>query len=381
MLDAPETLIAASQIGIAFTSILLGAAAGTLAAPLVAGAFPSLPHPEAFSLSVSILLITYISLLFGEFLPKKIALQDPETVLLGNVRALSVMETLARPFVGFLSSSANAVMLLIGVNPQIDDAVTEDEVKDLIEQGTEDGTFEKTEQYMVDRIFHLSDQTVYSLMTPRTQMFWLDLSDSQKRNLKLIRDRSETVFAVGKDSLDDFCGILYAKELLNASLERKSMDLTQYLHRPMFVPRSMEVFRLLEKFRDTGTHEAVVLDEYGGVVGFVTLNDIMGKIIGDSSKAGGEQEPAQFIQRSESSWIVDGLYPVDDFKRRFDLDSLPEEDHDHFQTMGGFLSSYFGYLPKVGETCEWNGFRFVIIEMDRARIDKIMVTKMKAEAS
>ena len=148
-----------------------------------------------------------------------------------------------------------------------------------------------------------------------------------------------------------------------------------------FFVRSMEVFRLLEKFRDTGTHEAVVLDEYGGVVGFVTLKDIMGKIIGDSSKTGGDQEPAQFIQRSENSWIVEGLYPVDDFKRRFDLDSLPEEDHDHFQTMGGFLSSYFGYLPKVGETCEWNGFRFVITEMDRARIDKIMVTKMKAEAS
>jgi len=169
--------------------------------------------------------------------------------------------------------------------------------------------------------------------------------------------------------------VIYAKELLNASLERKAMDLAQYIHRPMFVPRSMEVFRLLEKFRDSDIHEAVVLDEYGGVVGFITLNDILQKVIGDSSNSV-EPEPVQFIPRDENSWYVDGLCPIEEFKKRFDLDVLPEEDHDHFQTLGGFLTSYFGYLPKVAESCEWNGVRFEIVDMDRARIDKILITKL-----
>ena len=157
--------------------------------------------------------------------------------------------------------------------------LTEDEVKDLIEQGTEDGTFEKSEQAMVDRIFHMSDQTAYSLMTPRTQMLWLDLTDSLRHNLRIIREHPQNVFPVGRENLDDFCGVLYAKDLLNASLERKSLDLAQYIRKPMFVPRSMETFRVLAKFRDTGIHEAMVLDEYGGVIGFITMNDILQEIM------------------------------------------------------------------------------------------------------
>ncbi|MBR3457888.1 MAG: CBS domain-containing protein, partial [Selenomonadaceae bacterium] len=197
-----------------------------------------------------------------------------------------------------------------------------------------------------------------------------------KENLKLIRENPLTVFAVGRDSLDDFCGVLYAKDLLNASLERKSLDLMQYLRKPMFIPRSMETFRLLEKFRDSGIHEAVVLDEYGGVIGFITLDDILQEIIGDSA-TNIEPDLIQVTQRDENSWYVDGLYSIDDFKERFGVDELPDEEHDHYQTMGGFLTSYFGYIPKVAECCEWNGFRFEIVYMDRARIDKILITKLE----
>ncbi len=372
--DRTEALSVA-QIGITLTGILTGLATGILVSPFLARFLDFLPYSETAALILSVAVIGCCLLIVGEFLPKKTALQDPEGTLLKHYRSFRFLTFLTRPFVSFLSRAANMILLIFGINPQVEDTVTEDEVKDLIEQGTEDGTFEKVEQYMVDRIFHLSDQTVYALMTPRTQMFWLDLSDSIKRNLKLIRDHEETVFVVGRDSLDDFCGVIYAKELLNASLERKAMDLAQYIHRPMFVPRSMEVFRLLEKFRDSDIHEAVVLDEYGGVVGFITLNDILQKVIGDSSNSV-EPEPVQFIPRDENSWYVDGLCPIEEFKKRFDLDVLPEEDHDHFQTLGGFLTSYFGYLPKVAESCEWNGVRFEIVDMDRARIDKILITKL-----
>ena len=378
-LDEPETLIAASQVGIAFTSILLGAIAGVKIAPVLSRAFPALPHPELISLTASIVIFTYISLLFGEFLPKKLSVQDPEAILLRHTRALSAMEIIARPFVAFLSSSANAVMLLLGVNPHIDDAVTEDEVKDLIEQGTENGIFEKTEQDMVDRIFHMSDQTAYSLMTPRLQMNWLDVNDPTEYNLRRIKKSADTVFPVGDGNLDNFLGVIYAKDLLNAAIDKRNIKLSSFIKEPLFIPRAMETFRVLEKFRESSVHEAVVLDEYGGVIGFITLGDIAEEIIGDIERQD-EPENPQITPRSENSWYIDGLCGIDDFKEKFDLDELPNEIKDHYQTMGGFLTSYFGYIPKVGEKCTWNDFTFEILRLDRARIAKLMVIQGNASA-
>ena len=376
ILENPDETQSVVQIGITLMGILSGLSTGLLAAPLLAKCLPFLPHAYALSLLVSVLVITYLLLLLGEFLPKKIALQYPEKVLLKHHLALKRLTWVSRPFVSFLSDSANLILLVFGINPQVEETVTEDEVKDLIEQGTEDGTFEKAEQVMVDRIFHLGDQTAYALMTPRTQMLWLDLEDSLKHNLKIIRENPQTVFPVGQNSLDDFCGVLYAKDLLNASLSKKSLDISQYIRKPMSIPRSMETFRLLEKFRDTGIHEAMVLDEYGGVIGFITLDDILLKIIGSTPQGSADTFPFQISQRDENSWLLEGLCPIDEFKDRFDIEELPEEDHDHFQTMGGFLTSYFGYIPKKGETCQWNEFRFEVLNMDRARIDKILVTKI-----
>ncbi|WP_432646853.1 hemolysin family protein [Mitsuokella sp.] len=374
--EAPLSLV---QVGITLTGLLLGLCTGAFVAPFLAGFISFLPHASAIAMIVSIVVMTYITLLFSEFLPKKKAAQNPEHMLMKYHGIVARLTKLARPFIKFLSGSANGVLLLLGINPHVEDTVTEDEVKDLIEQGTEDGTFEKSEQAMVDRIFHMSDQTAYALMTPRTQMLWLDLTDSLKHNLRIIREHPQNVFPVGRENLDDFCGVLYAKDLLNASLERKSLDLAQYIRKPMFVPRSMETFRVLNKFRDTGIHEAMVLDEYGGVIGFITLNDILQEIIGDSM-SNVEPDPIQFTPRDENSWYVDGLCSIDDFKERFDIAELPDEDHDHYQTMGGFLTSYFGYIPKVAEKCSWNGFTFEVVDMDRARIDKILVTREEKPA-
>jgi putative hemolysin len=183
---------------------------------------------------------------------------------------------------------------------------------------------------------------------------------------------------VGRDSLDDFCGVLYAKDLLNATLAHEVLDLSQYIRKPLFIPRSMETFRVLKQFRTTGIHEAMVLDEYGGVIGFLTMDDILQEIAGESFAAH-EEEAAQLTIRDENSWLVDGLYDIDDFKAKFSIDELPDEDHDHYQTMGGFLTSYFGYIPKAGEHIDWQDFTFEVVDMDGARIDKIMITKKSAE--
>jgi len=374
IIDEPEKLLSVVQIGITLMSILIGTAAGALVAPFLAQPLmPFTVYAHSTALIISVIIITYLNLLFGEFLPKKIALHEPESFLLRCSNILIILEKLTRPLVAFLSNSANAVLLFFGINPHIEDIVTEAEVKDLIEQGTEEGLFEKTEQDMVDRIFHMSDQTAYALMTPRTQMFWLDLEDSLAHNLKLIRENPNMIFPVGKNNLDDFAGILYTKDLLNTAIDGHPLDLAPYIRKPMFIPRSMETFRVLEKFRETGIHEAIVLDEYGGVIGFITLGDIMGEIVGDSASSN-EPDPIQITQRDEVSWLVDGLYSIDDFKEKFGIDELPEEERSHYQTMGGFLTSHFGYIPTVAEKCTWNDFTFEIVDMDRARIDKILVT-------
>lgn len=374
LLEDPEKILSLAQVGITLTSILTGLCTGAFLAPFLASRIPFIPHADLLALIASILVMTYITLLFSEFLPKKTAVQSPERILLKYHRILAWIVWSTQPFISLLSRSANTVLLIFGINPQVEETVTEDEVKDLIEQGTENGTFEKTEQAMVDHIFHLSDQTAYALMTPRTQMLWLDLSDSLKHNLRLIRETPQDIFPVGRDSLDDFCGVLYAKDLLNATLAHKTLDLSLYIRKPLFVPRSMETFRILEQFRDSGTHEAMVLDEYGGVIGFLTMDDILQEIIGDSMSSS-EPDPVQLTARDENSWLVDGLYSIDDFKARFDIDELPDEEHDHFQTMGGFLTAYFGYIPKAGETKDWNGLTFEVVAMDRARIDKILITR------
>lgn len=377
LIDDPEEILSIVQAGITLLSIIMGSLIGTLLAPFVSQRLMMLPYADQIALILCILVITYLNLLLGEYLPKKIAIQNSEKFLLKYRHILKYIEIISRPFLRILSISANALLAFFGINTDKNDTVTEDEVKDLIEQGMEEGTFAKEEQKMVDCIFHLSDQTAYSLMTPRTQMLWLDLEDSLEHNLSLIQANDTEIFLVGRNSLDDFCGLLYTKDLLNAFLSKNHLELSSYIRKPVFVPRSMEAFVLLEQFRKTGLHEAVVLDEYGGVIGFITLNDILTEII-DEPINNDEPEFLKIIPRNDHSWYAEGLYPIDDFKEKFGIVSaLPDEEHDQYQTLGGFLTSYFGYIPKVAEICTWNEFTFKIIDMDRARINKILIIKHK----
>ena len=330
---------------------------------------------EPISLIISTFIIILLCSILSTTLPRNIALTKPEYYLLTLLTPLKIWKKLLSPFISLFTSIANTLLLIFGINPQNNDSVTEDEVKDLIEKGTEDGTFEKAEQDIVDRIFHMSDQTAYSLMTPRTQMMWIDLEDSLEVNLKFIQEHNQNVFLVGKDNLDEFVGIVYAKDILNELLANKPLDLEKLMHKPMFVPRAMESFRVLEKFRESEINEAVVLDEYGGVVGFITIFDIINEVLGDITGKPVANSP-QIIQRDEHSWYIDGLFDIDDFKEKFDIEVLPNEDSGHFQTMGGFITSYFGYIPKVGEKIIWHKFRFEIISMDKARIDRILLTQI-----
>ena len=372
-LEAPEKFLIAAKIGLTFTKIFVSLIAILTALSLLPNFNPLL------AAILSAFIVSLMILLFGEFLPSRIAHQSPEKFLIKYYRSIKIISIFLTPLIFLIKNISIGIMMILGISEETEDAVTEDEVKDLIEQGREDGTFEKEEQELVDRIFQLGDETAYSLMTPRTQIVWLDLTDSIEHNLKIIAKYKNEILPVGDGSLDDCRGVLYTKDLLNVALTQKlkTLDITELLKKPIYVPRTMDAFRLLEKFRSTGIHEAMVLDEYGGVVGFITLNDLLIEIIGTDSNI--DTESTQFTMIGKNSWFVDGLYDIADFKRRFNIEELPEEDHDHYQTLGGFLTSYIGRIPNVGERFEWNNFRFEITSMDRARIDKVHIVKINQD--
>ena len=359
LLEHAAKPIAMAQAGVTCMSLLTGLGIGLLVAPAF-GRFLAklLPGMEVFAaaLVLSILVMTALTLLFGDFLPKQIALQNPEAILLRSHRSIRLLTQLTALPSAALVSVSQGLLLLFGINPEGRASATEDAVKDLMEQGTEDGTFEKAEQDMVDRIFHMSDQTASALMTPRTQIAWIDLAEPQAEQLRVIRRTPHNVFPVAYENLDDFRGVVYAKELLDAVLGGTDLDLAAYIREPLFVPRTMEGLRVLEKFRSGDIHEAVVLDEYGGVVGFITMDDIMQEIIGSAD----DDAPAsaRMGAEEEQNWVFDGLYPIDEFKEEFGIDELPDEDHDHFHTLGGFVTAQIGRIPKAGETCTWDGFTF-----------------------
>ncbi len=368
MLEAPAPLSVA-QIGITFTGILAGVCA-ILTSPTIAGLINSSLVPAVV---IAIGITTFIFLLFGEFLPKQAAKRDPEKILLGNFKTFRIIVSVMNPFVSLLTAIAGGVGFIFGMNSSKSDAVTEDEVLDLIEQGTEDGTIEKSEQEMVDRIFDIGDETAYSLMTPRVKIVWLDLDDDLEKNLKVVQESPYTIFPVGYGSLDDCRGLIYAKDLLDAVLSNgREVNLEKLIKKASYVPRTMEAFRIVEKFRSSGITEAMVNDEYGGVIGFITLDDIVREIV---DTAGDDEVEQQITRNKDNSWTVDGLCDIDEFKEQFDIETLPDEEHEHFQTMGGFLTSCFGYIPKVGEVYEWNGFRFKVKEMDGVRIGKILISR------
>ena len=376
LLEHPVPPLAMAQAGVTCTSLLMGLGIGLLVAPTF-GKFLAklLPGMEVFAaaLVLSILVMTALTLLFGDFLPKQIALQNPESILMRSHRSIRLLTRLTALPSAALVSVSRGLLLLVGINPENRASVTEDAVKDLMEQGTEDGTFEKAEQDMVDRIFHMSDQTASALMTPRTQIAWIDLAETRAEQLRVIRGAEHDVFPVAYENLDDFRGVVYAKELLDAVLGGAELDLADYIRKPLFVPRTMEGLRVLEKFRTGAIHEAVVLDEYGGVVGFITMGDIMEEIIGSAD----EDAPTGTRTGAEetANWVFDGLFPIDEFKEEFGIDELPDEDHDHFHTLGGFVTAQIGRIPKVGETCVWDGYTFEVLRMDRARVAQVRMTR------
>ena len=371
--ENPNQFLSVIQIGITSIDLLIGALTGATLGVWINSQLDKFPALEPFSgvigLLIGVLPITYLSLVLGELVPKRLALRDPEEVSSVVAGPMIFFSKIFSPIVRFLSFSTEAILKLMGVKVSDEPPVTEEEIHLLMDQGTQAGVFEESEQDMVEGIFSLGDQRVYSLMTPRTDIVWLDIEDSLEDIRTKIAESEYSRFPVRQDTLDVILGIVKTRDLLVQSLSGEQIKLKDLLRPAFFIPETMFASRALEIFKEKGTELLLVIDEFGGLQGLLTINDIIEEIVGEI-----EFEEPQAMQRQDGSWLLDGMLEVDEFKELFSLKNLPHEDE--YETLSGFVMVSLGRVPQSTDHFEWNGYKFEVIDMDGRRVDKVLVTTL-----
>ncbi|MBC1242100.1 hemolysin family protein [Nostoc sp. 2RC] len=374
--ESPNNFLSTIQVGISLIGILTGAFGGATIANRLAvyvRLVPFLaPYSEPLSFGIVVLIITYLSLIIGELVPKRLALNNPEGIAAFVAIPMRALSAIASPMVHLLSASTDMVLRVLGVTQSTEPQVTEEEIKILIEQGTEAGTFEEAEQDMVERVFRLGDRPVSYLMTPRPDIVWLDLDDSAEENRQKMVESAYSRYPVCQGGLDNVLGVIPVTDLLARSFRGEQLDLTVGLRQPVFVPESTRGLKVLELFKQTVTHMALVVDEYGVIQGLVTLNDIMSEIVGDVPSTDGQDQP-QAVQREDGSWLLDGMLPVEEFLELFAMEEWESEERGSYQTLGGFVITHLGRIPAAADHFEWEGMRIEVMDMDGNRVDKVLV--------
>lgn len=375
----PNQFLSTVQIGITLVGILAGAFGGATLAEQMAGRLDDIPllapYSEAIGVAVVVLIITYLSLIFGELVPKRLALSNPERIASAIAKPMRLVSAIASPAVRLLSLSTEGVLRLLGAKPSGEPPVTEEEIRLMIRQGALAGVFEQAESNLVENVFRLGDRRVSALMTPRHEILWLGLDDSPEVNQRKVTESAHSRFPVCKGTIDNLVGIVRAKDLLTQHLRGEPFNLQTVARQPLVMPEGMLALNALEMFKQTGRHLALVVDEHGGTEGLITHHDILAAIVGDIPIIG-EPVEAQIVKRDDGSWLVDGSLLLDEFKERFRIRRLPGEEDGSFHTLAGFVMMSLGRIPVVGDHFESNGLRFEVVDMDGRRIDKILVSRI-----
>ena len=377
--EDPASFLSTVQVGITLIGVVTGAFGGAALARPLADVLRGVPwlanaaDSVAFVLVVGI--ITYVSLVIGELVPKRIGLNDPETIasrLAGPMQALAVA---TRPIVLFLSASTTAVLWLLRAKPSGEPNVSEAEIEGMVEQGRQAGVVEPAEQEIIENAFWLGERRTASITTPRTSVTWFDADDSVAEVLSIIKEEPLTRYLVCEGDVDHFLGFVHTRALLVACMEHKPLDLRGMAQRPLVVPETLPVLALLERFKTEGTHFAVVLDEYGGVTGIATLSDILEELVGDVNRAAdelGELEPLP-----GDGWSVDGMLDLGEAVERMGIAREEDVEDEEINTIGGFVGSRLKRVPKQGDIFEWRGYRFEVTIMDSLRVDRVTVTPVR----
>ncbi|MDO5814537.1 MAG: hemolysin family protein [Methanobrevibacter sp.] len=381
LLEDPNEFLSTVQIGISLIGVLTGAFGGvTLAEPL-SKYISFIPYNEPISVAIVVIVTTYLTLVVGEIVPKVIALNDPERISLKVAKSMVVLEKVSKPVSFVLAKSSSFLLWLLRIENKNDDVVTEEEIELMIKEGREDGTIEKEEEDIIKRVFKLDDQKVESIMTPRNEIIWIDLEDEREINKVKIIESKRSIFPIASGELDDFIGVVQAKDILSAMFSDEEFDVHKIVKEPLVVSEHMETLELLREFKENQgyVHMSLVIDEFGSVEGLITLNDLLEGIVGDIPGIDEEAEP-QAIQRADGTWLIDGRYPIDRFKELFNFkDSLPDEEEDNYTTLAGFILSISGTIPNEEDIYECGRFVFEIIDMDGHQIDKVIVTDLGPE--
>jgi putative hemolysin len=376
--ESPELFLSTAQIGITLIAILTGYYSGEKFSEDLQPYIDKIRylHPYAHSISTAliVIIVTFLSILFGELIPKRIGLLKAERIARIVARPMTVFSKIGYPIVALLNWLSKLFFILFSIKPSPEGDVTEDEIKAIINEGTEQGTIQVAEQEIIERVFHLGDRNITSLMTHRSDIILFDLSETEEMIKEKILREPHSVYPVCDGEIDNIKGMVTIKDMYVADDSTPFKDL---MTQAMFVPENNTAYQILEKFRESKTHSCCIVDEYGSLLGMITLNDILEALIGDIPQP--DMSDYEIVKRDDGSFLVDAQIPFYNFLVHFDKTEWMNEGEHEFDTLAGFILHQLEHIPRTGERIEWKDFKFEIVDMDAQRIDKVLVQVNLAE--
>ena len=382
--DNPTKFLSTVQIGITSISVLNGivgdaAFSGPLSAWLLANLPVSQRAADVTATALVVLIITVLSIIFGELVPKRLGQMYPETVARLVAPPMEWLSAATRPLVAVLAACTEGILRLLGVRSGPARSVTEEEIAASLEEGLDAGVIEAQEHQMVRNVFRLDDRQIGSMMIPRAEIRWLDANATIQEVMDVIAEEEHSRYPVCRGGLDDVIGVISAHRLIKPVAAGSVVSLAEHLQAPVFVPETLSGMELLEHFRTSGAELVFVVDEYGAVQGVITVRDVLEAITGEFGSPA--DDGAWAVQRNDGSWLIDGLIPVPELKDRLELKELPEEDRGRYNTLAGMIMLLLGRLPRTTDMVEWEGWRFEVVDLDGKRVDKVLASRQPGPVS
>jgi len=382
LLEDPNQFFSTVQIVITLLDTLAGGIGGAMLAVPVAVWMSQVewlaPYADVISLIGVVLIITYFSIVLGELIPKRIAVNNPEKVASRFSAMMLGLSKLFKPFVSILGASTTLGLKVLGVDPDQKNEITEEEIMGYIKEGRDTGIIEEAEREMVSGIFRLGDRRVEAIMTSRMEMAWIDINSPLEQIWQQIMESAHSRIPVADGNLDNVLGYIQIRDLLGHTMAEMDLDLRDFIQEPIYVPENMAALKALENIQTSGVHLAMVVDEFGGITGMVTDYDILEAIVGEIPEDGADRD-YMAVQREDGSWLFDGLIVLDELKELLNIHDMPDEDRAGYQTLSGFVMSQLGRIPKTGAKFTFDNYQFEVVDMDGRRVDRVLVTHLAEE--